>query len=298
MIRREVSRRLVPLALLASLAVPIKAANAQTTTTDSPSHQGVSGFVVLKDGTILAGKVLESVIDDHITMRLPSGETKRLEWSRIAKVLTSDSSSWTQTFDGRFPTDGASPRPVQPPPWSGGSEHPEHTADWPEPDRTAGPYMSSRFSMGLQSGYLSPLGVIGAKLALYPTSFFGLEAGYGWHGSGGPTTFTESMVFEWPMGWIIGQGLGIGLAQSRVSHGADDAPLASPGYVQFLTGDVTHVSFYLSRALTLRLTGEIAFPIKGASVCGGKPFSDVCGAGALSGNVALFWNFDLSRSQE
>jgi len=162
------------------------------------------------------------------------------------------------------------------------------TAAAPEPPTI----MPSRLSLGLRSGYGSPLGSLALVADYYPVSWFGLEGATAVPVLGEPMTFAESALFGWRMADWLEQGLGVGMAQSFVTNVGS---AGHPGTLSYITMDVSHFTFYLSRRLSLRTSLDLAFPLDGYDFCSAHPGS--CPRTTpfgLGGNAALLWSFDLS----
>ena len=85
---------------VASAFVPVGPAWAQ-------SAQGpVERTVITKDGSMYRGEVLEYVISSHITLKLSSGESKRIAWDEIDQVSPPKA---------KAPAAAPSPSPAPPP---------------------------------------------------------------------------------------------------------------------------------------------------------------------------------------
>ena len=52
----------------------------------APTDGAARGLVVLQDGTVLRGRVIESVAGDHVLIRLEGGEVRRVLWESVATV--------------------------------------------------------------------------------------------------------------------------------------------------------------------------------------------------------------------
>lgn len=137
-------------------------------------------------------------------------------------------------------------------------------------------------------GYGSPLGSLALSAGYYPVRWFGIEGAFA-PPFGAPPTVGESIVFAWPQTSWLEQGLGIGLAQSFVSA---TGPGVHPGAVSYLTADCGHLTFYFSRALSLRVAVDLSFALSGRDFC--EAHDGACPrTTGISGDGTLFWSFDL-----
>jgi hypothetical protein len=269
-------------ALAAPLAVVLSASDAHA--------QTVIVLVELKDGSSYQGDLVEKVPSDHVTIKLATGEIKRFDWSSIAS--TREGASAPQAIPaGELPVpDGTS---LVPGGVGGGSAG--ALVDWPEPDRTPPPMMTSRLSFGFVGG-VRPLGYGAIEGQYYPwnenTFTVGFRAAYGPWGALGHSV-GEMLTVDWPLGRSIQQGLGVGLTQSfRAGPGAVETA-GAPGSMNFFDADCSHFNVFLSRALMLHL--GLGFSWATSSGC---KFGEGCGRfnppATLTFAGGLFWNLDTS----
>jgi len=246
------------------------------------------GMLVLKDGTILHGTIVELVDGDHVVIRL-DGEAKTFPWAAVATVVAGSTSQpalpvpFAQVRSSLLDLHGA------------GQDGP--LVDWPEPDRSPPNIMTSRFSLGIETGVGGlPVGSYALAAELYPWTwgFFqlGLHGAYGPNGLVGPTV-SEMLTFDWSYGSVVQQGLGFGFAHSFRSTMSSVA--GAPDRVDVIDADVGHVNVFLSRQVMLRGMVGLEFPIS----AGCNDTNNACGnASAVYGLLSLLWNFDLARGDE
>ena len=150
--------------------------------------------------------------------------------------------------------------------------------------------MSSWLSLGLRSGYGSPLGSLAFVMDYRPVPWFGLEGAAAPPAFGEPSTLAESLFFAWKQADWLEQGLGIGVAQSFIT---DVEPGGHAGVVNYLTADCAHLEIHFTRNLSLRTSLDLTFPLNGGGFCGAHP--EACPrVTGIAGNGALLWSFDLS----
>ena len=153
--------------------------------------------LTLTDGTTVTGEVIEFVAADHVTLKLPTGETRRVEWIELAApakapdVEASSSPSWNHTDRAQLHgiPDYSLSRLL-------GNDDKTTVVDWREPDRTAPTIMPSRLSLGMQSGYGSRLGYLALAADYFPISSVGLATTVAMPIAGEPVTFGEMLLFE------------------------------------------------------------------------------------------------------
>jgi hypothetical protein len=248
------------------------------------------GTVVLKDGTIVHGTILEVVNGDHVTIRV-DGESQQLPWAAVASVLVGTvAAPLALPVSTAVPNIASSVLGV-----SGGDDGP--LVDWPEPDRTPPNIMASRLSLGLEAGVGGvPVGSYALAAELYPWSwgFFqiGFHGAYGPDGFIGPTV-SEMLTFDWSYGSTVQQGLGIGLAHSFRST-MSPVP-GAPDRLDVLDADCGHFTVFITRRVLLRAMLGIQFPLTSGCDDAGK----ACGnPSTVYGIASLMWNFDLSRGDQ
>lgn len=238
----------------------------------------VDGTVVLKDGTIVHGEIVEVVAGDHVVVRV-GGESKVLPWAAVSAVLA-----------------GSSPptAPVVPPIASMTAEN-GPLVDWLEPDRTPSPIMSSRLSVGLEAGVGAvPTGAYAIAAELYPWSWgpvtLGVHAAFGPAGLVGPTV-SERLMFDVSLG-PVQYGVGAGFAHSFRS--ATPPTASAPDRVDVFDTDMSHLSVFVTRHVMLRALLGLQFPM--SSGCNGQDMP--CGdRSVVYGLAGLMWNFDLSHGR-
>lgn len=245
------------------------------------SPTAVDGTVVLKDGTIVHGEIVELVAGDHVVVRV-GGETKVLPWAAVSTVLAGNSPPAV---------------PVVPPAAESmiasltGEDGP--LVDWPEPDRTPPPIMSSRLSVGVEAGVGAvPTGTYALAAELYPWSWgpvtLGFHAAFGSAGLVGPT-ISERLVFDVSLG-PVQYGVGVGFAHSFRSGMPPTA--GAPDRVDVFDSDMSHLSVFVTRHVMLRALLGLQFPM--TSGCDGQGMP--CGnSSVVYGLGSLMWNFDLSH---
>lgn len=101
--------------------------------------------VVLRDGSIVEGNLVESVVGDHLTVRHADGYVDRIEWVRIEAACQVGGSS----------SPGSDPARVT------------ATADGGDQavDKEVAPARDSRLSLGLEGGFQAPLGFLALESA-------------------------------------------------------------------------------------------------------------------------------------
>lgn len=263
---------------MVSMVVVVGARSADALAQDASA---VDGTVVLKDGTIVHGALVEVVAGDHVIVRV-DGEAKVLPWAAVSTVL---------------PGNAPPAVPVVPPVAANmlaslsGEDGP--LVDWPEPDRTPPPIMSSRLSVGVEAGVAAaPTGTYALAAELYPWSWgpvtLGFHAAYGWAGLVGPT-IAERLMFDVSLG-PVQYGVGVGFAHSFRSGTASTA--GAPDRVDAFDSDLTHLSVFVTRHVMLRALLGLQVPV--SSGCGGQGMP--CGSSSVVyGLGSLMWNFDLSH---
>jgi hypothetical protein len=238
--------------------------------------------VTLRDGTSLTGEVVEFVENDHVTLKLASGETRRIAWSDLAipahapKIETADPP----------PT----PLPLAPeaPP------RPRSTQILPEdlrPEYLASAGPTGRLSFGAQVGIDSPLGDLALLVDYFPITVLGIEAAVSMPIEDEPVTFGEMLLLDIPLASILSMGGGVGFAQSMTKT---IIPGDTPGVSHYLNLDCTHLGFSFTPNVTLRGTLGYTIGLNNGDYCKAHP--EACpqlSSVALSGTFALFWNFNF-----
>ncbi len=250
---------------------------------DGPSTG--DGVVVLKDGTILHGEIVEVVTGDHVVVRI-GGESKQLPWAAVSTVVAgappqAPATNMWATLRGNALSLANSDGPV---------------VDWPEPDRSPPSIMPSRLSVGLEAGVGGvPVGTFALAAELYPWQWSIFQVGF--HGAYGPNGFVGPTVSEMITADIaygpVEEGLGVGLAHSFRS--ASHAMPGAPDRVDVLDLDVSHFSVFITREVMLRAMLGLELPVSSGCDDTGK----VCGnTSVVYGLATLMWNFDLSRGDQ
>ncbi len=264
-----------------------------------PAPSAGRGVVMLKDGTLLRGDVLEWFQGDHVTLRLSDGEVKRFGWSRVALVASSafrggvrtDSVTTTTAITSSRSAPSADSSPSTPAAPATDADDVVKTT-WPEPDRTAPPIMTSRLALGLDTGYRAPLGRFGLDAGWYPLRWIGFAFGYGLPVDG-PSTTAENLFVTWPIAGPVEMGIGAGLAQSFVggSNGGHS------GVVSNLDLEALHLTFFGTRSLSVRASLGYALNLSGGDYCDAHP--TLCpGTHTLYSTAGIAWNFDLGAGQK
>ncbi|MBS2032920.1 MAG: hypothetical protein JST54_33920 [Deltaproteobacteria bacterium] len=247
------------------------------------------GIVVFKNGAVFLGQVVELVEDDHVTVRLPDGQVVSFPWDLIKSVnVPHESSEATPpAAGGRLPEkqagarDGGSPRAQNQPPG---------TAD---DDLTEPPSLAPRLASGLQAGYGTPLGPVGLDVDFYPWSWLGLEVAAGLPVLGAPPSFSEGLIFNWPVfSMNFEMGLGVAVAQRLVPPANGSGGLQ---VINFVEGDCSHFTYYATRSLAFRVSLGITLPLGDFDICDQNP--NACPhVTPVSGTGTILWNFDLGSN--
>ena len=276
-----------------SILAPPPAPPPLVPTTPAPNRS----VVVLKDGSVVSGEVLESIQGDHVTIRTADDAVKRFDWSNVSFVVNGGFSlpnmSGATTTTSGLPS-GAQTTIVTPPSvtYAAANRDLPTVTTWPEPDREARPILASRLALGLESSFGGPLGRYALDAGWYPIRWVGFDVAVGLPLAGAPTTTAENMFFAWPIFGPVEMGFGAGLAQSFV----DGANGGHSGVVSNLELEAAHLTLFFTRELSLRGGMGIDLNLSGGSYCDAHP--DTCPRmNTLNGTATLSWNFDLSHGQ-
>jgi phosphatidylglycerol:prolipoprotein diacylglycerol transferase len=123
--RRSRARMGVAVATLIALVLASSTSSAKP----SPPLPAATDALTLKDGTKVAGKVVELTPGDHVTLLLADGQTRTFSWANIGRV---ELSGVTMTYDT------PAPPPPTPPPTPTPTPTPTSTPT-PPPDTSAPP---------------------------------------------------------------------------------------------------------------------------------------------------------------
>jgi hypothetical protein len=110
----SMSHRILRTLAVIGLSTIVLPAIAQSPSADSA---GVEKDVTLQDGTGYRGQVVEYRVQDHISLRLASGEVKRIPWSQIRHVAEARPDEPPPPIPGSAtpePSGSAQPQPVAP----------------------------------------------------------------------------------------------------------------------------------------------------------------------------------------
>jgi hypothetical protein len=273
-----------------------------------PPPAAPTGMVVLKDGTVVRGPVLESIQGDHVTVQNSDGTSRRFPWDQVAFVMSGTAPSGvavgpstsitTTTWQTSGPVVGELARlgglaGVQLGALAGNDT--ATTVDWPEPDRSPPTVMPARLSLGVQGGVDSVLGYMSLDAEYFPFSWLGLQAQLGLPIADEPVTLAESLLVEWRLGAGLTQGLGVGLAHTFAKT---VIPGQDPGVIQYITADCSHLTYYFVPQLGVRATIGFALALGNTDYCTAHP--EACPQLAdipITGSLTLLWNLDLSHGQ-
>ncbi len=196
--------------------------------------------ITLRDGTSLTGEVVEFVENDHVTLKLASGETRRVAWSELA----------IPAHAPKIDTAEPPPAPPTPLPLAPETPRPRSTQILPEdlrPEYLASAGPTGRVSFGAQGGLDSPFGGLALLIDYFPITVLGIEAAVSMPIDDEPVTFGEMLLLDVPLAGVLSMGGGVGFAQSLTKT---IVPGDVAGVSHFLTIDCTHLGVSFTPSVT------------------------------------------------
>jgi hypothetical protein len=247
--------------------------------------------VSLRDGTSVTGTVVEYIQGDHVTMQLPNGERRRLEWAALA---TPPSAPLVDTL----PLSPEFNRLHRPLPAATETPHDDGASTTPQPDvEPEGLPSFSRVAFGLQTAYDSPFGPLALTIDYFPIQWIGVEGAVAMPIFDEPATLGESVMFNWRPGDPWGDlaiGFGVGVAQSFTKT---IVPGVSPGVTNYLTLDVGHVELTATPHILIRGSFGLAAILNNADYCQQHP--EACpelAEAPISATLSAMWIYDFAKS--
>jgi hypothetical protein len=266
--------------------------------------------VTLRDGTTVTGEIVEYLLDDHVTLRLSTGATRRVAWSELASPVAPPAVGAPATPPLPLPPPAPPPAPAPPPPLvappapvdepqtatpSGSIPYelrPEHGVD----SDTA--WLLRPPAIGIQTGYGAPEGDL--ALVLENRMLGGwvvVQALLGTPVADTPWSFGANLLLDGRFG-NFGFGGGVGIADSFTKT---IVPGSHPAPVTFLVTDVSHFSWYVTRQLAARASLGMTVPLNDRTYCVAhagacpEPVGADSAPLSLSGTLTVLFAFDFGH---
>jgi len=259
--------------------------------------------VVLHDGSIVQGELVEKIVSDHVTVKLADGRVRTIAWKDVEEAR--DDSSPAASLPDAF----GDTTPAETPP---AADDRVIVNDWPEPDREASAFEPQHLMLGVFGGTAS--GIAGGRVStVYGVSVerdltrwlgFELDASDGSAGEFG-ATLSQRIRFGLPIGNHLRVGLGYGVSEAKT--GAELTDVGAPSWAWFFVGG-GFLDYAPTRHLLVRAEGESGLLMNRSGFCevGSTPMpvsacemadpinnNNEAISGRFSVRVGVSWMFDL-----
>ena len=251
--------------------------------------------ITLVDGTTVTGEVVEYVAGDHVTVKLPDGDSRRIEWRNLASGAHAP-----RVDTGPAPSAAPAALPAQPVEVSNGP------LEWsprlgelrPELDVDRESGWSPIVQLGVQGGYASPFGYLSLVADYFPWLWpalrgIGLELTVAMPVADEPVTLGETLLLGFDIG-IIQFGFGAGFAEAFTRT---IVPGDHPGVSTLFTADLSHLAIDITKQIWIRGRWGLALFMSG-DYCTTHPEAcpQLSNFIPFYGDAALGWTFDFGSS--